>query len=574
MMGPKSLLLLLLFFPLFLLSQENRNEAEILRRIYNHITVKDGLSALAEAKEGMKCFPTEKMQDASIEALISAGKINQALDSLKEKMPSRILAETLAWGILKEGARSSQYAIRLNSLVGAFLTHDAKALPFFLAALRDSNAILRAVGVQLSCFYGDYLLEEELLHLFEREKTFFVRMEILRALGKMRIKKMESRLKEIAASDQATFEEKGIAINSLVNIYEKALPEEVGFLTKSPKAGLRKFGCELAAHFEVKEALPQVVKLLEDPRPDVRISALNACGLYYRWDVKKEEIFPLIERSLFDKTPAVAITAAWTAMLLQHPLAEQSFQHWLCHPFEENRRLAAAALANTGSFGVLLAQKKIVETQDPFVAANLALGLLGQRVEVKKCCDILFHFLKTKNGLWMWEEKEGTLFQVLSNSDLHHLDPIPFFPEAADAMATLRLLSFLAVEGDDRALEGLKHFLAHKHWGLSAVAAIALLQEGGEKEAELVRKLLADPDRNIRVQAALALAFLGKDRTALPILIEAYRNADHEMKERILEALGQIGSEESLPFLYKSLQEPFPQLRVIAASSLIQCLYR
>jgi HEAT repeat protein len=195
-------------------------------------------------------------------------------------------------------------------------------------------------------------------------------------------------------------------------------------------------------------------------------------------------------------------------------------------------------------------------------------------MDVKKCCDILFDFLKNKTGLWMWEAKEGTIFQVLSTSDIRHLEVVPYYPESVDAMATLRLLSFLAVEGDDRALEGLKYFLIHKHWGMSALAAVTLLQEGGEKEAELVRKLLKDPDRNVRAQAALALAFLGKDRSAMPILIEAYRQADYELKERILEALGQIGSEESISFLFQTLKDPFLQLRVIAASSLIQCLYR
>lgn len=568
---------ILIFFslPLSLFSQESVGETEILRRIYDHLIIKDYASALDEAQNGLDLYESsEKMQSAFVETLAKSGKSNEAIDFFKGKTPSASLLETIAWGVIKEGSRSSQYAVRLSSLVGAFLTQDAKALDFLLSAMEDTNAVLRAVGVQLCSQYGDDLLQKEVIRLFAREKAFWVKLEILRALGQMRVKEMADHLKEIAASEERTFEEKAIAIASLVKIYEKPKIEEVCSLVQSPKAGLRQFGCELAAHFEVKEAKDRILQLLSDPRPDVRISALNALGLAYRWDAKKEEIFPLLERSLSDKMPSVAITAAWVAMLAEHPAAERVFEEWIEHPVEKNRRLAAAALAKTGPYGVSLSQKLIRKTEDPYVAANLALGLLGQRVEVKKCCDILFDFLKNKSGLWMWDAKEGTIFQVLSDSDVRHLDPIPFYPESIDAMATLRLLSFLAVEGDHRALEGLKHFLAHKHWGMSALAAVTLLREGGESEAELVRKLLQDPDRNVRCQAALALAFLGKDRTAMPILIEAYNLADYELKERILEALGQIGSEESLSFLFQTLKEPFLQLRVIAASSLVQCLYR
>ncbi len=561
--------------PFLFVAEETIQEEQILRHIHDHMIIKDYSCALREAEEGLCLYQnSDKMKEAYAEALAKTGKNGEAILFLQQNMPSRALLETIAWSVLKEGRLSSQYAVRLSSLIGSALTNDAKAIEFLLSALDDSSAIVRSVAVQLSMHYGDCILQEKLAHVFEKEKVFWVRMEMLRAFGQMRVKKMASYLTEIAASDEKTFEEKALAIHSLVNIYDKAKSEEVLALTQSPKAGLRQFGCQLAAHFEVKGVKHQICQLLQDPRPDVRIAALNALGLYFRFELKKEDVFPLLEQSLADRMPSVAITAAWVAMILQHPKAEAFFQHWLLHPIEKNRRLAAAALAKSGSFGVVLAQKMLRRTEDPCVAANLALGLLGQRVEVKKCCEILFDFLRNKNGLWSWDEKEGTLFQVLSHSDLRHDELIPYYPEAEDAMVTLRLLSFLAIEEDDRALEGLKRFLSHKHWGMSALAAITLLQEGGVPEAQLVRKLLQDPDCNLRCQAALALAFLAKDRSALPILIEAYQKADYELKERILEALGQIGSEESLPFLFQILKEPFLQLRVIAASSLIQCLNR
>ncbi|HRD55298.1 MAG TPA: HEAT repeat domain-containing protein, partial [Parachlamydiaceae bacterium] len=57
------------------------------------------------------------------------------------------------------------------------------------------------------------------------------------------------------------------------------------------------------------------------------------------------------------------------------------------------------------------------------------------------------------------------------------------------------------------------------------------------------------------------------------VLQDFYAQADREMKERILEGIGRIGSSASIPFLVECLKEPFQSLRVIAASSLLQVLY-
>ena len=77
---------------------------------------------------------------------------------------------------------------------------------------------------------------------------------------------------------------------------------------------------------------------------------------------------------------------------------------------------------------------------------------------------------------------------------------------------------------------------------------------------------------NVRIQAALALAIIGKDKAALPILEKAYFEVDHEMKLNILGAIGNIGTKDSFPFLIKVLQEPFLILRIAAASSIVQII--
>ncbi|MBX9743906.1 MAG: HEAT repeat domain-containing protein, partial [Chlamydiales bacterium] len=135
-------------------------------------------------------------------------------------------------------------------------------------------------------------------------------------------------------------------------------------------------------------------------------------------------------------------------------------------------------------------------------------------------------------------------------------------------------LSSLAVVEDPRALDALKSFLQRKSWGVTGVAAATLLREGDEHSLEIVRELLKDQDPNVRLQACLVLAMMGRDETVVKELESAYSGASHERKLHILEALGRIGHMDSLHFLTSTLQEPFPILRICAAAALIQTVNR
>ncbi|MCK4934511.1 MAG: HEAT repeat domain-containing protein, partial [Simkaniaceae bacterium] len=77
----------------------------------------------------------------------------------------------------------------------------------------------------------------------------------------------------------------------------------------------------------------------------------------------------------------------------------------------------------------------------------------------------------------------------------------------------------------------------------------------------------------IRVQAALASALSGNTGECVKILQNAYAKVDRDMKINILGALGHLGEKESIPFLIEIIEQPFQILRLVAASSLIQCIY-
>lgn len=554
----------------------NLSEDDGLRRVRAHLLIDDQVSALNEAEGLASQYPESlEVQKILIESLAVNGFEDQALDSwnkLTFKKPDllydRHLLEELAWGVLKKGTRSTQYGVRLAATIGSFLTRDTRAVPILLKMMRDSNAVIRSVAVQMASAFRDAPLKDEISRLMREERVWIVKLEVIKAVGLLKMKELSSELQTLVQSDKTPMEEKQIAIASLLEMYEEITMEEFKTLSTSTRAGLRHLACMIATHFKMEEARDEVIRLIHDSHPAVKIAALNAFGMIYKG--KESEI----SAALQDSDPSVAITASWAAFLIDSKAAEKSMEKWLSDSLPENRRLAAAALSATGKRGVPLAIKTLKESTDPYVKANIALGLLGQRVEVKQCCDLLASFLETEKRMIMMDQKPNPLFEILAPSQVRHNDQIPNFPEAQDQMTRLELVSMLALVEDPRALPALKTFLQRKNWGVTGVAAATLLHEGDESALEVVKQLVTDADPNVRLQACLVLAMFGKDESVLLDLQGAYAGADHEKKLYILEALGKIGNVQSFSFLAGCLKEPFPILRVAAAAALIQSVNR
>lgn len=553
-------------------------EDEGVRRVQAHLLIGDPESALSEAQELAAQFPDSlEANKTLIEALAANGLEEPALDlwnRLTKAQPNllydRHLLEELAWGVLKKGTMSTQYGVRLAATIGVYLTKDVRAIPILLRMMRDSNAVIRSVAVQMSTSYRDAPLKDEIARLIHDEKVWMVRLEVIKAIGMLRMKELAGKLQALVQSEKTTIEERQLAIAALLEMYDQISLQELTTLARSSRAGLRHLACSIAAHFQMKDAKEEIVRLMQDTNPAVKIAALNAYALCYREKGKSD----VLTGPLGDSDPAVAITASWAAFLSDPQLGEAHLAKWLHDSLPENRRMAAAALAAVGGRGVALAIKTLKESSDPYVRANVALGLLGQRMEVKGCCDMIYDFLESEKRMWMIDTKPNPLFQILAPSQVRHKDQIPNYPEAIDQMTRLNLVSLLALVEDPRALPALKTFLQRKAWGISGVAAATLIQEGDEASLEMVRQLLDDNEANVRMQACLVLAMFGKDESVLRELQGAYATADHENKLHILEAIGKVGNAQSYSFLAGVLREPFPILRVAAAAALIQSVNR
>jgi HEAT repeat protein len=551
------------------------SEEMAVKRIHSHLFIRDPFSAVKEAKVFKEQFPNSSLlQRAYLKALCQKGEEVDAFnefslllkkDEKEIDLSDRDPLEWLAWGVLNKGESSPLIVVRLYSLLGAAFTRDARAIPIFLKELQGSNSLLRALAVKLSAQYGDAPLREELLRLLKEEKVWFVKLEVIQAIGALKMVEAKGFLQEIIANPKAMSEEKGAAIIALASMYEKISEEELSSLVHHERAGLRELASEIVAHLDFKQGTDFLEPLLKDASPDVRISSMKTLGLLGIARIKEKPVLSLIRKNIEDVHPDVSITAAWLATILGHQEGKDALKKWIETDHLDSRRLAAAALAVTGTQGALLMEEKMKEEKDPYTKVNLAIGLIGQRRAVKESADALFKVISSsEKNLWMWGSGGSGLFRTLSPSKVRHREEMPYFPQMIDQLVKLDILSILSIVGHPRALEAVKEFLKNHSWGVTGAAAATLLQEGDETSLDVVRKLL---------QAALILALLGGDPAAVGVLIDAYPSVDREMKIHLLEALGHIGDLTAVPFLVSCLKEPFQGLRVVAASALIQCLY-
>ncbi len=554
----------------------------MVRRVHDHLLIHDVNEAVKEGKLYFSAYPeSSRIHMAYLEALCFKGEEMEAFEQITsffEKEVSeasrRQVSEWLAWGVLSKGENSPLLVIRLYSLLGAAFTQDARALPILLQELRGSNAFLRSLAVKLSASYGDEPLQVEILRLLKEEKVWFVRLEAIKAAGALRIKDAKEVLQGIITSSRSLIEEKAAANIALVSMYDQITKEELFQLSTSNRSGLRQLSSEIIAHLSLEEEVDSLTPLLKDASPYVRISAMNTLGLLRAGRSVDKEAFFYIQKNLLHPVPSISITAGWLAMLLGCKEGEQTLRRWVEGENLDAKRLAAAAIGTTGSLGVSLASERIGREKDPYTRVNLALGLIGQRKEVKGACEALFEVLSNSSReLWMWGGGENPLFRSLMPSEVRHIEQVPRYPQVVDQLTRLELLSVLSMLKHPKALEVVKGFLKQQHSIVAGTAAVTLLQEGDDSALALVKPLLKDPDDQVRVQAALILAMLGGDPSAIEVLKESYATARRDMKVHILEAIGHIGDPSAMEFLVEVLKEPFQGLRVVAASALIQCLY-
>lgn len=564
--------LLLLFF----ISTLSASENEAIKRIYSHLLIHDYHSAQRECEESLMRYPeSEGLKKVYIKSLAENGKDTEAIHyskSLEYEETDSDLIETLAWGVIGCSEKSSQFVTSIASLMSAYYTDDVRATEMLLRELNSSNAILRSMAVKLSPRYRDGRIIDELKRRLVTEKTWFVRLEIINALGAMEVKEVKEPLKRIIIHSRTTAEEKGAAIASLVNIYDEVGDDELSKLIESKRAGLRHLACQIVSHLDLKKKSFLIEKLLNDPSSDVRIAALNTLNFLGLKSLKPASLSKIMDLTE-DSNPPVSLTAAWIVSRYAPETALQVVRKWVYSTDETSRWLGAFVLGRIGDVGKHLSHEVLKISPDPFVKANLALGAIGQGGNHQHLADILYTFLMLRKGKVMWDSSQNPLFEVLAPSRICHIPQVSQYPTMVDHLTRLEILGMLAALKHSQAEDAVKSFLTQDIFGVTYAASTTLLEEGGEEAFDILRALLKEEDDKVRIQAALVLALSGGETEAIEILQQAYYLVDREMKINILGALGHIGDKTSIPFLLKLLEEPYQTLKVMAASALIQCVY-
>lgn len=563
------------FIPLY--AEVKYADEVIVQKINAHLTINDVLSACEEAQLGLISHPDSKyIQEAYIRALARTNDdklLWKTWKSYSTKVPEpykdRDLLETMAWGIIATGTTSSSPVIRSIALLGAFFGQDARGVEILSKMMHDPNSYIRAVTVKLASHMHDVKLRDEVIRLFHQEKNWMVRIEVLKALGSMKVHEARPLLMNLIASNESTAEEKLASVKSLVELQDTINDKELKQLAESDRSGLRLLSCKLIEYFNLGHHTDTLTKFLTDNHPEVRIAALHALGIIRISINEHPNLHFLCTKLANEPNPQVAMMAAWLMTLNDSSLSREIFDKLLRNENSEVRHLSAAALASTGKYGIttLLAQFK--KSTDPLVKMNLALGLIMQRTATDQACRTLYEGLNLKER-WMWEE--SGYFKVLFKSKVKHDDSLPNLPESINQITRLELLNILFIMKFPEAQNALKKFLQQKTNGITGSASALLLTEGDEEAIKMVESLLKDPDKKIKIQAALVLAIWGKGEEAITVLEQAYDEADRTTKERILEGLGRIGAPSTIPFLVEKLQEPYQTLRIIAAAALLDCL--
>ena len=311
-------LLLLCFSSLGALQPE-----EISKRVQAHLLIQDPASACAEAQEGFEKAPHSPLLfEAYVKALAKHGDEKQLWQvwnarsaDFPEVCQKREVLESIAWGILEKGARSPAPLIRVMALLGAYISQDARGVELLWQNMRDPNSKIRAVTIQLAGHMRDVKLQDGVLHAFDTDSDWKVRLAAIEAMGLMEIPQAKPRLLKLLANPQATAEEKGAAIEALVASLEDAQREEIEQLVQSNRAGLRELACAVVLALGLERDTDLMIRLLADHHADVRAAALRTLGVLRIKSHQEKPLSLYVDPYLQDGDPLVALTAAWVTTL-------------------------------------------------------------------------------------------------------------------------------------------------------------------------------------------------------------------------------------------------------------------
>lgn len=476
--------------------------------------------------------------------------------------------EEVAWATLQAASRDGTLQQRVHALIGQASTRDTRALPALHAALSDPSPVVRSVAAQLSPMCWDLetslLLEEQL----RKERQPDVRQALIGALGRCGTPFALQEL--LQAMEGADAQEQVTALEAAVNHLGEVPHEMVQKCLRHARGGMRALAAHLALHLPHSSALTCCVKLLDDPQASVRRSAWEALASLPLQGKDWKKIQPHWRKIDQERDFAIANEAAGLALRFDGEAASQLLRKNLHSSIRQKSLQAMKALLRAGESSVPLFNEVAQKHTDRLLRMNALIGLLSHRVDTEQNLQKLLVEITQLDERVM--PLKGGSHLSIAPSEAGHLPQIPNFPEALDLMVRLRLAHLVKSCGGPLPTQQISKWLEERRWGLSSAAAQLLLTEGDAEAAQSVKRLMDHPSQKVRLQAALVLAAVGRDESALDQLLAAGPIQDPEVEAQILEAAGSLATRRLMPLLTQKLSDPSPSVRVTAASSLLQVL--
>lgn len=533
-----------------------------------HLLLKDYPKACATLEAAQKEHPGgQEFLELAVECYAAAGQTSQALIAFEALQSERkdALLEVIAWNVLEEGIANASPLTRIVALTGVATTGRGRSQALIKRCFSDECSLVRMVACQLAGKLHFHSLIPSLLESLAKDPSWLVRLQCSHALGELKARSAKKALLNALASPHASKEEREAAASSLALIDEREAASWIQCLVQSQEAPLRLLACEIAINNGSDAAI--LYPLLRDSSSHVQMAALQAIGLLSACcpsDIVADDAICCSQSA----DACVAASAGWLLTLFGRKEGIETLKRLIAHPRSSTRGYAAAALAATGERSLPLLKSALEKCHaDLGAAATLSIGLIGQRILLKEASSCLLRLLGDKTTRWSWHS--WGIFRSLSPSSSTEA----IITDAIDSATRLELLNILAIVDPAIALPAIRQFLTLRPWGISATAALLLLSEGAEDTLALVKELLnTSLSSQLRLQAALVLALWGRSDAASMPLQAAYKNADRDVKEHILTALGHIPTSSAKSLLIIALRDPSPSLRIHAATALLQAL--
>jgi len=304
------------------------------------------------------------------------------------------------------------------------------------------------------------------------------------------------------------------------------------------------------------DAIPRLLKLVEDSDSDVRSSAVSALGAIGS-EVAISGLLKLVEDSEYD--------VRWRAAEALGNICDKAAIEGLLKLVEDSeydvRWSAAEALGKMGNKPAIEGWLKLVEDSDSDVRrrAAVALGNIGDKAAIKG----LLKLVEDSDSDVRWSAADA-----LGNiGDKAAIEGLLKLVEHSDSDVRSSAADALGNIGDKAAIKGLLKLVEDSEYYVRSSAADALGNIGDKAAIEGLLKLVEDSEYYVRSSAAEALGKIC-NKAEFEELLKLVKDSEYDVRWSAAEALGNIGDKAAIKGLLKLVEDSNSHVRLSAAEAL------